>query len=748
MATSPTGDYSELDELRGDIEQPEGGSSTLSPYELYLGVPSVSGYVLSSTTAGVRSWIAGGGGGSGDVTAAGDNNFTGNNDFLVGKFEPSDATFSDLPTLRLASGSYVLAAGDLDGSGGYIINDSGTIMFGGSDGTLYDVGQSLITSAAGGTLNLAAQALTGEWETAKWTVNNTGLALATTPQLVVSNDATTVKTRLGVTKSATDAGWTGAMWTVNSSIGLDGVGGGAKDDETKPKDFLQIENNWDPGGGLPRQDEFHVTLADNRLFQLNAQSATPNIGWGSIMCPIDIEVASNNTFAERDNATTTLVAYRSTNTFSRVAVINKNVATTAAGSTLELKGIGSAGSGISGGYSTWWALTTDLGTGGTTTAGTNSLTFNNRRAASEGASDAVQRPMTLNHDGTVTFRGTVTATAFAGSGASLTSVNASTVTLANDTADADNFITFGNAATGANALKTNAGLTFDATDGNLIASKITSSGNMSFGGELTGGDATFSNDLSVSGAITGASLVAGGAITGASLIATGNIELGHATDTTLSRASAGVVAIEGVNVLTQTGTQTGITNKTFVAPVLGAATGTSLALSGAATVDSLTTVGGGVTVPVGLGYANGTRVTMRSAAAGDVSFYRTDAASAFANMHFGSTSSISSPGWTINFTGTTFAFRATNSTVDASITAANVTASGTLSVAGIATHTGGAVLGTKTVGTLPTASSNTYLSFIVTDSLAPVLSSTVSAGGSAKAAVRSNGTNWIVTEVL
>jgi hypothetical protein len=80
--------------------------------------------------------------------------------------------------------------------------------------------------------------------------------------------------------------------------------------------------------------------------------------------------------------------------------------------------------------------------------------------------------------------------------------------------------------------------------------------------------------------------------------------------------------------------------------------------------------------------------------------------------------------------------------------AGGISASGTLSVTGITTATGGIVLGTKTVGTLPTASSNTYLSFIITDALAPALGVTVSAGGSAKAAVRSNGTNWIVTEVL
>lgn len=61
---------------------------------------------------------------------------------------------------------------------------------------------------------------------------------------------------------------------------------------------------------------------------------------------------------------------------------------------------------------------------------------------------------------------------------------------------------------------------------------------------------------------------------------------------------------------------------------------------------------------------------------------------------------------------------------------------------------GGVVIGAVAVGSLPTASANAYRQFVVTDSLAPVLGSAVAAGGSAKATVRSNGTDYIVTEIL
>jgi len=47
----------------------------------------------------------------------------------------------------------------------------------------------------------------------------------------------------------------------------------------------------------------------------------------------------------------------------------------------------------------------------------------------------------------------------------------------------------------------------------------------------------------------------------------GSIELGHASDTTISRVSAGVVAIEGVNIVTTSSTDT-LTNKTLTSPTL------------------------------------------------------------------------------------------------------------------------------------------------------------------------------------
>lgn len=63
-------------------------------------------------------------------------------------------------------------------------------------------------------------------------------------------------------------------------------------------------------------------------------------------------------------------------------------------------------------------------------------------------------------------------------------------------------------------------------------------------------------------------VVSGGSPTFTNVTTTGNIELGNATDTTISRVSAGAISIEGVNVVTTSSTDT-LTNKTFGGPVNG-----------------------------------------------------------------------------------------------------------------------------------------------------------------------------------
>jgi hypothetical protein len=91
----------------------------------------------------------------------------------------------------------------------------------------------------------------------------------------------------------------------------------------------------------------------------------------------------------------------------------------------------------------------------------------------------------------------------------------------------------------------------------------------------------------------------------------GSIEVGHATDTTISRVSAGRIAVEGVNVVTVSSTDT-LTNKTLTSPtlttpVLGVATTTSLAATGA--IKSSGTAGIGYAAGAGGTVSQGTSKT-------------------------------------------------------------------------------------------------------------------------------------------
>jgi hypothetical protein len=65
------------------------------------------------------------------------------------------------------------------------------------------------------------------------------------------------------------------------------------------------------------------------------------------------------------------------------------------------------------------------------------------------------------------------------------------------------------------------------------------------------------------------------------------VNVGHATDTTITRTGAGVIAVEGVEVTTNTATQT-LTNKTLTAPAISSPTMTGTILEDVFTLPGLT----------------------------------------------------------------------------------------------------------------------------------------------------------------
>jgi len=105
----------------------------------------------------------------------------------------------------------------------------------------------------------------------------------------------------------------------------------------------------------------------------------------------------------------------------------------------------------------------------------------------------------------------------------------------------------------------------------------------------------------------------------------GSIELGHATDTTIARASAGVVNIEGVPIVTTTATQT-LTNKTLTAPLINLAfnaqTGTTYTLVAADSGKLVTSSNAAsvvITIPPSV-FAAGEQINVQSIGVGLTSF--------------------------------------------------------------------------------------------------------------------------------
>lgn len=79
--------------------------------------------------------------------------------------------------------------------------------------------------------------------------------------------------------------------------------------------------------------------------------------------------------------------------------------------------------------------------------------------------------------------------------------------------------------------------------------------------------------------------VSGLAASTATAVGVGSIELGHATDTTLTRSAAGKLAVEGVDVVLLSGAQT-LTGKTLTSPVVNSPTGIVKADVGLGNVDN------------------------------------------------------------------------------------------------------------------------------------------------------------------
>lgn len=134
------------------------------------------------------------------------------------------------------------------------------------------------------------------------------------------------------------------------------------------------------------------------------------------------------------------------------------------------------------------------------------------------------------------------------------------------------------------------------------------------------------------------------------------VELGHATDTTLARSAAGVVTIEGVEIVTLSRTQT-LTNKTLTTPALTDPTITGAILEDIYTITdgagfeidpgngSIQTITLGANrTPAATNFANGESVTLMI---DDGTAYTVTWTTVDVNWTGGSAPTLATSGWTV-----------------------------------------------------------------------------------------------------
>jgi len=692
---------------------------------LSSGTPSVltvgSGLTIVGSTISAT-----GGGGSGTAYLYADQTFTGINNFGAATLDPSDATFSDIPTMRVADTAYIIAAGDTTGEGGYIRSGSGSLLLESTLGPTYDIGQGLFYGAVGGQIDFLTQSITGDW-----TYNGS------VPRFFFEKTTSgrTGTTTFSILDSSDDLFWHGTQFMPNliytgTSLGLiDTTRGGA---------MLQLENNYAQNGGLvaaagvnTSTGVFTYTPLATSAEPANFYPCTLNVVSGAL--PNGLAVSTAYWFFAVDTGANTFkLASSYANALAGTAVIPSTQGTgsfvaamrvneinwtmlTASGQQSRIFNLVGAASHYS--YGTNFGLempmslavpsyftqaeptvslqssrgTTDYttlelrgmntGSGGSSSrirlqAAKNnssldlSSSFSLFTGIDDGFSITGQQSFRIRDDVAAAFRfyigstgnvgigtttpsskmevsGTVTATAFSGSGAGIT-LPAGTIQIAGGT---DKAVLFQNGT----ALDVDPSFTWDYLTETLTLTKI---------------------------------------------VTTGAIELGNASDTTLSRLGAGRLGVEGVEALTQTNTVTGITNKTFVAPVLGAATATSLvcATDGGGNIGnsgsnrfaniyatnqlkSFGSIENGVFGYYGVGGCT----QIQSNAQGVLLLLDFNTGSTFSRIQFGGTTT-SFPA--IKRNATAINIRLADDSADAPLTASNITASGTLSVTGTSTFTG------------------------------------------------------------
>jgi len=261
--------------------------------------------------------------------------------------------------------------------------------------------------------------------------------------------------------------------------------------------------------GVVTATTFSGALTGNVTGNATGLSGTPNITVGSI-------TASSATVSGNVSVAGTLTYEDVTNVDSLGIITARTGVRVDAGGLVVTAGVSTFPNVIVGGSTTSLVVNGNARITGILTIGTSSLTLDgNNNQITIGTGVTINGASSASFSEGIRVTGIVTATSFSGDGSALTGITAGATLSA---ASGSQRVVVTNQTSGSmTAAATDADLTFDAS----------------------------TNTLAVGG----------------------NLELGHATDTTISRASAGRIAVEGVSVVTTSSTDT-LTNKTLTSPTL------------------------------------------------------------------------------------------------------------------------------------------------------------------------------------
>lgn len=226
--------------------------------------------------------------------------------------------------------------------------------------------------AAAQTLNLFSPSMT---------IQDLATAPTDKPELILNQNTAWPKARVAFQRSQSDSLWSALTFSINADWNSTSGIGYVKDVPTRSQTFLQMEYEYDAGGGL-KANEINWTTNGRRIFNLVGKSeGFPDLAGLTFLAPLIVSVPQfdASSYGQPDptgqwdpshnhgiggNALPALLleSYQGAGSASQLIIQNNNHDSQAAAAQIYLRGVGSAG--YPSALATSWAIGIDRYWGG------------------------------------------------------------------------------------------------------------------------------------------------------------------------------------------------------------------------------------------------------------------------------------------------------------------------------------------------------------------------------------------------